>query len=105
MTPTELHEMILDKMNELRPNVTLHPLYKAILLESCENTTLLDQAKDFDENQLILTAMQLFEAAAAAMKGLLTGAAKVGDKINVNYRGETYTFNKNSSQVIDPLKG
>lgn len=104
MTATTLHEIILAKMKQIKPEVSLHPLYKAILLENCENTALLDQAKDFNEDQLILTAMRLFELAAPTMKALLISAAKAADIININYRGEIYTFDKNSPQVIDQMK-
>jgi hypothetical protein len=104
MEPVDLHELILAKMKELRPDVPLHPLYKAILMESCENTALLDQAKDFTEDELIVTTMRLFEMATSAFKGLVAGAAKIGDIINITYQGGTYTFDKNSPLVINALK-
>jgi hypothetical protein len=37
MTSLEMHSFLLAKMGGLKPDFEMHPLYKAMLMECCEN--------------------------------------------------------------------
>lgn len=104
MTATELYQLILRKMKELRPDVQMPRIYQAILMENCEHAVRADDGKNYTEDELIGLTMHFFELARPAFLGLLAGAAKMGDIINITYRGETYRFDKNSAIIINALK-
>jgi hypothetical protein len=104
LTSTELHALLLSKMKQLKPEFKFHPLFKAILMEACENTTRLNEASEWNEDVLMLNALQLWEISSEAMKGLIIGSLNNGDIVNVDYRGETHSFNKNSAVYTNAVK-
>lgn len=99
MTPVEMHSLILTKMLELKPGFKMHALHEAMLMECCENVLQPHNTEKYSNDILMISALQAFEVANNMMKGLLSGAIQAGDVITLNYRGATYTFDKESPMV------
>jgi hypothetical protein len=103
MTPTQLHENILTKLNELQPNFRLHRLHEVMLMECCENVVGAKGMESQSEEMLMYSTLQLFDLCKSMMRGLISGAITVGNEITLNYRNESFTFDLNSPFVKNIL--
>lgn len=100
MTAEELHEEILIKMADLKPDFKMHPLHKAMLMECCENVLQPHNTENHSHEILLISTLQAFEVSNSLMKGLIKGMIpEVADTITLNYRGETFILDQESKIV------
>lgn len=91
MTTEELYNKILDGIGfKSEP----HPLHKAILLESCANAL----NSNFDKEADLLNAVRIgFVTSSQLLRGMALGLLKNADIINLEYGGQKFTLDKDSS--------
>jgi hypothetical protein len=92
MTSNELYDVIIAKKNELVPNINFTTLQEAMLEECCENAVKAENANALDTDQLIIVAVTALEVCQSLMKGVVRAGLSIGDIVNVNYRGRTFTY-------------
>jgi len=97
LTPQELFDLMIVKAKEIAPDKEFNKLNKAMLMECCENVIANENAKDMSTDSMMLAALSALQVCQGMMKGLISGLIpQAGDIVNLTYRGETYTFDKNS---------
>ena len=100
MTAEILHAEILQKMSELKPDLKLHALHKAMLMECCENVMQPHNTEKHSYEILMISALQAFEVSNSLMKGMIAGMIpEFADTITLNYRGDTFILDKDSQIV------
>ena len=100
MTARELHIGILNQMAELNPDFKMGALHKAMLMECCENIMQPHNTEKHNDDVLMLAALHAFEVCRNLMQGMIKGIIpEFGDTITLNYRGETFILDKDSSIV------
>lgn len=92
MTPQELYEKVLTDFNLEK----IHPLHQAIMEECCENV--LNNPETLEEKDLTSAVKIAFYTSNEVLKGTLKGSLEAAnaDKINLNYRGQSFEVGKDS---------
>jgi hypothetical protein len=96
MTANKLYQIVIKKL----PISEIHPLHKLILEESCENAVNNSQNIE-DKDTLVYAAQVGFLTGNSALKGTLKGTFENSDveQITLNYRGSSFTIERNSPFV------
>ncbi len=91
MTPTELKAKWKTELKQQGVH-EIDPLHDAMMDECCENV--LKTSGQTDE--VYLSALRIgFLAANATLTGLLNASLTKADTVTLNYRGQTFTIDKN----------
>lgn len=82
MSEKELYEAVTQKIT-----VELHPVFKAILEECCENAL---QASDLDDEDKPATVLFAFHTCLRMAQAFVKAGMQHADTITLNYRGQTF---------------
>ncbi|WFB65504.1 hypothetical protein [Chryseobacterium sp. WX] len=96
MTANKLYQIVIEKL----PISEIHPLHKLILEESCENA--INNSQNIEDKDTLIYAAQVgFLTGSSALKGTLKGTFESGnvEQITLNYRGGSFTIERNSPFV------
>lgn len=105
MTALELNERVLKMGAELIPNFELSDLHKAMLMECCENAINAKSAGELTDDMRILIVARSLELCNSMIKALIVGAITDlgGDIVNLNYKGQHFKFDRNSTFVKNAI--
>lgn len=76
----------------------IHPLHKAMLEECCENALANEQGIT-DKEILVQSVMIAFVTCNSMLKGTIKAGLEHGDIVNLNYRGLSFTIDKESPLI------
>lgn len=96
MTADELYKKVLEQL----PIKEVHPLYKAIMEECCENA--LNNPQNVTDPDTLVYAVQVaFLTCNSTLKGTLAASLELADadQVTLNYRNQTFIIPKNSPLI------
>lgn len=99
MTTEQLEQLVLDKAQQMVAGFEFDGLQSAVFEEVCENIVRSNNLDEMNEQSIILSTLTAFETCYAMMKGMIKGALDVADNVNINYRGVSFQFDKQSDYL------
>lgn len=106
LTPEQLFDKIILLQEEMLPDMKMAEIHKAVLMEACENAINGKSDEPLSESMLMLVAVRALEVSIEMLKGLILGAIQGfnGDTVNLNYRDQTFHFDRNTPFVKQALE-
>jgi len=96
MNPTQLHQLILLRLKNIKPEKKFTDLQDAILHEMCEHVISSKTVDHSNENEMILISLNSLDATYTLMRAIINDLVESNNQINITYKDRLFSFDKNS---------
>ncbi|MBV9961431.1 MAG: hypothetical protein JO072_04220 [Parafilimonas sp.] len=96
MTPKQINELVLSERSDYAKSFVGNGFKVAVFDEVCEKISSSGTLQSLTKEGIILAAITAFQTAYEMMKETINALLKVADTVSLNYRKQTFQFNKDS---------